>query len=127
MSCRIWYNLIQGICRNGKTKFAICRCWYHTLKKRNTEIEVHNEGERDQKGTQNITASTNRDSVSAITQCGEPSNIRVGPRDPITDATLTKKPNEIHHLKCYVINADSLPSKLINFTQGSNMMSTLTL
>ena len=78
-------------------------------------MEVHSEGERDQKGTQKTTWSTNRDTVSARTRCGEPSNHRVGPRDPITKAAhrrnITRKQNtnEIHHLKCYVINADSLP------------------
>ena len=85
---------------------------------RNAEMEVHSEGERDQKGTQKTTWSTNRDTVSARTRCGEPSNHRVGPRGPITKAAhrrnITRKQNtkEIHHLKCYVINADSLPNKL---------------
>ena len=45
----------------------------------NSEMEVHSEGKRDQKGTQKTTWSTNRDTVSARTRCGEPSNLRVGP------------------------------------------------
>ena len=52
----------------------------------NAEMEVHSEGKRDQKGTQKTTWSTNRDTVSARTQCGEPSNLRVGPQGPITKA-----------------------------------------
>ena len=81
-------------------------------------MDVDSEGESDQKCTQETTGSTNRGTVSARTHCGAASNLRVGPRYPITQAANRRNINrkqttkEIHHLKCYPINADSLPNKL---------------